>query len=258
MTVQMTTPQALKFAKHLYYSPAGHGKTHLLGTAQEDERTSPTCFIDFEAGTETLDGLDVDVFPIRTWADAYTLLEYLEEGAEIKMNGEWVDFAEYKSVSLDSLSEWYRAAQLERLKKMEKQRKEPDLVEMQDYNILTTQFRRVLRRYRDLPMHVFFSAHAKQVDDPRRGRIVVPDFPGQLSEEVAGLVSVVGYLAETAGEDEADRLLLLHGYSKYRIKARGPWNQELPEEIEDPNVSDILDIFGYKMNSKASSKPTKS
>lgn len=245
MTVTRTSPHAQKYAKMLFYSPAGHGKTWLLGTAQEDERTTPTAFIDFEAGTETLAGLDIDVFPIRNWTDAYTILEYLEEGAEIKIDGEWVDFAAYNSICLDSLSEWYRAAQLERLNKVGKSRKEPDLVEMLDYNILTTQFRRVLRRFRDLPMHVFFSAHAKQTDDPRRGRIVVPDFPGQLSEEVAGLVSLVGYLAET-NDDDVERLLLLHGYPKYRIKARSPWNQELPEEIEDPDITAILDVLKFK------------
>jgi len=246
MPVTVTNPKALKYAKHLYFAPAGHGKTTLLGSAQLDERTYPTAFIDWEAGTESLEGLDIDVFPIRSWHDAYTILEYLEEGAEIKLDGRWIDFAEYRSVSVDSVSEWYRSAQLERLKKMEKQRKEPDLVEYADYNILTTQFRRVLRRFRDLPVHVFFSAHAKSVEDPRRGRITIPDFPGQLAEEVAGLVSVVGYLAETVGDDEADRLLLLHGHPKFRVKARGPWNQEVPEEIEDPDVSEILDTFGFE------------
>jgi hypothetical protein len=246
VTVTITNPAKAKYAKHLYFAPAGHGKTTLLGSAQEDERTYPTAFIDWEAGTESLDGLDIDVFPIRSWSDAYSLLEYFEEGAEVKINGDWIDFAKYNSVGIDSLSEWYRAAQLERLDKMKKQRKEPDLVEYADYNILTTQFRRVLRRFRDLPMHVFFSAHAKQVEDPRRGRITIPDFPGQLAEEVAGLVSVVGYLAETVGDDEAERLLLLHSHPKFRIKARGPWNQEVPEEIEDPDVTEILDVFGYK------------
>jgi hypothetical protein len=246
MTLERTNPSTNKYAKHLYFAPPGHGKTYLLGTAQEDERTYPCCFVDWEAGTETLDGLDVDVYPIRSWTDANQLLEYLEEGAEIKMNGSWVDFAAYRSVCIDSLSEWYRSAQLERLAKTGKSRKEPDLVEFQDYNILTTQFRRVWRRFRDLPVHVFFSAHAKQTDDPRRGRIVVPDFPGQLAEEVAGLVSTVGYLAETVGDDEAERLLLLHGHPKYRVKARSPWNKAVPEEIEDPDITEILDTFHFK------------
>lgn len=246
MTVTITSPSKNKYAKHLYYAPAGQGKTTLLGTAQEDDRTYPCAFVDWEAGTESLDGLDIDVFPIRSWTDAYTLVEYFEEGAEVKLGGEWVDFKEFKSISIDSISEWYRAAQLERLNKAGKSRKEPDLVEYQDYNILTTQFRRVLRRFRDLPMHVFFSAHAKTTDDPRKGRITLPDLPGQLAEEVAGLVSVVGYLAETTGDDDADRLLLLHGYPKYRIKARSPWNKELPEEIEDPDIGLILDTLKYK------------
>lgn len=246
MTIHRTNPSKTKYAKHLYFAPPGRGKTYLLGTAQEDDRTYPTAFIDWEAGTETLDGLDVDVFPIRSWTDAYTILEYFEEGAEIKIDGQWVDFAEYNSIGIDSISEWYRAAQIERLNKVGKSRKDPDLVEYQDYNVLTTQFRRVLRRFRDLPMHVFFSGHSKTSDDPRQGRVTQLDLPGQLSEEVAGLVSLVGYLAETTGEDDAERLLLLHGYPKYRVKARSPWNSELPEEIEDPDITEILNTLGYK------------
>jgi hypothetical protein len=41
-------------------------------------------------------------------------------------------------------------------------------------------------------------------------------------------------------------LLLLHNYPRYRVKARSPWNKELPEEIEDPNVTEILDTLGFK------------
>jgi AAA domain len=248
MTIRAHSPSANRYAKHLYFAPAGRGKTHLLGTAQEDDRTYPIAIVDWEAGTESLEGLDIDIFSIRSWDDANKLIECFEEGGEHKIGDEWYDFDAYKSVGIDSISEWYRSAQLERLKKVGESRKEPDLVEYQDYNILTTQFRRVLRRFRDLPMHVFFSAHSKTIEDPRQGRVTLPDLPGQLAEEVAGLVSLVGYLAETTGDDPADRLLLLHGYPKYRIKARSPWNIELPEEIEDPDITAILDELNFSHN----------
>jgi hypothetical protein len=241
------SPSALKYAKCLFFAPAGHGKTHLLGTAQEDDRTYPMCFLDWEAGTESLDGLDIDVFPLRSWKDANEVIEHLEYGEKVKLDGKMYDFREYRSVGVDSISEWNRWAQLDMLKKEEKQRKDPDLIELKDYNRTGVQLRRVLRRLRDLELHVFLSAHAKYIEEPRLGRVTVPDMSGQLSEEIAGLVSVVGYLALSNGEDgETERLMLLQDYPKYRTKVRTPWNRKAPSEIVQPDITEILDVLGYK------------
>jgi hypothetical protein len=250
--MQVYSPAALKYAKVLVFAPAGHGKTVLLGSAQEDDRTYPMCFLDWESGSEVLDGLDIDVFPIRSWEDANRVIELLDSGdvATIKTgNGKKrkVDFGEFRSVGIDSISEWNRWAQLERLRIKGPGRNDPDLIELQDYGVTGVQLRRVLRRLRDLPMHIFFSAHAKQIDDRRLGRITLPDLSGQLAEEVAGLVSTVGYLALADGEDgEEERILLLHGNPRYRTKVRTPWRERAPEEIEEPDITEILDVLGYK------------
>lgn len=253
MTLQVSTPAALKYAKILVYAPSGHGKTHLLGTAQEDDRTYPMAFIDWEAGSETLDGLDIDVFPIRTWQDANEILEYLEYGDVVKLksgNGKTrkIDFGEYRSVGIDSISEWNRWAQLELLKKEGAQRRDPDLLEFKDYNRTSVQIRRSLRRLRDLEeRHIFMSAHAQSREEPRLGRVTLPELTGQLAEDIAGLVSVVGYLALSEDEDgDTERLLLLNNYPKYRVKARTSWNQTAPEEIVNPDITEILNILGYE------------
>lgn len=252
MTLQVHSPASLRWAKVLVFAPAGHGKTVLLGTAQEDDRTYPMCFIDWEAGSEVLEGLDIDVFSIRSWKDADQILELLEAGDVVKMkdgNGKSrkIDFGEYQSLGIDSVSEMNRWAQLERLRLKGKSRKDPDLIEMQDYNVTGVQLRRVLRRIRDLEMHVFFSSHAKLADDPRLGRVTLPDLTGQLAEEVAGLVSTSGYLALSEDEDgEPERLLLLHSWPKFRTKVRTPWNQQAPSEIVNPDVTEILDVLGYR------------
>ena len=247
MTLQVYSPSALKYAKCLFFAPAGHGKTHLLGTAQEDERTYPMCFLDWEAGSESLDGLDIDVFPLREWDDANRVIEYLEHGDTVKVGNQTIDFSEFKSVGVDSISEWNRWAQLDLLKKEEKQRRDPDLLEFKDYNRTSVQLRRVLRRLRDLDMHIFLSGHAKTTEEPRLGRVTLPDMTGQLAEEIAGLVSVVGYLALTEDEDgETERMLLLHGYPKYRTKVRTPWNRNAPKEIIQPDITEILDVLGYQ------------
>jgi len=246
MALRIHSPSALKYAKVLVFAPPGHGKTFLLGTAQEDDRTYPMLFLDFDAGSETLDGLDIDVIRIRSWKDSDEVLEHLEKGDVVTIGDKEYDFGEYRSIGIDSISEWNRWAQLQILEKEGKSRRDPDLIELKDYNRVGTQLRRVLRRYRDLPMHVFLSAHAQDREEPRVGQIKKPDLSGQLSDEIAGLVSTVGYLA--VDREDGERVLILHGYKEYRTKCRTPWNTSAPETIVAPDITEILDVLGYSKN----------
>ena len=100
MTLEVHSPETLKRFKGLIFAPPGHGKTHLLGTAQEDDRTYPMAFLDWESGSETLAGLDIDVFPLRSWKDADEVLENLEYGDTVKVGNRKIDFGEYRSVGL--------------------------------------------------------------------------------------------------------------------------------------------------------------
>lgn len=200
--------------------------------------------LDFEGGVGSLSGLDIDVASIRSWEDyneAYELLSENKEG--------------YKSVAIDSISETHTWALLDILRKEGPNRKDPELLEMRDYGKATVQLRRLLRAFRDLPLHVFFSAHAKEVELPRQGRVQVPQMSGQMAEEVAGLMDIVGYLAISENEEgEAERLLLLQNYPKYRTKARTPWGVQAPDEIVNPTVTSILDTLGYQIPTSKKAK----
>lgn len=239
--MQITKPSENRYVKGLFFAPAGNGKTVLIGTAELDERTSPMCLLDFEGGTESLAGLDVVVIPIRTWDDYNEAYEALANGSTI----DGIDFSQFKSVGIDSISETHKFALLDILRRQGHTRKDPDLLEQRDYGTATVQMRRLLREFRDLPMHVFFTAHAKEVEIPREGRVRVPDLAGQLAEEVSGLVSVQGYLAQYEDDGELHRTLLLHSFPKFRIKIRTPWGVQVPEEIVDPTVTDLLDLLNY-------------
>jgi phage nucleotide-binding protein len=230
--VQIRKPSEKRWVKSLVFAPSGAGKTVLLGTAQEDERTSPMMFLDFEGGDESLAGLDIDVAEIRSWDDWNEIYEMLVSGDH-----------GYKSLGVDSISETHKWALLTILDKEGDTRKNKDLLEQRDYGTASVQVRRLMRAFRDLPMHVFFTAHAKEVEFPREGRIRVPDLAGQMAEEVAGLMSVVGYLAQYEEEGELHRTLLLHSFPKYRIKVRTPWGVVVNPELEDPTVGSLLDLL---------------
>lgn len=235
MAVEIQKPDQLRYAKVLVYAPAGAGKTTFLGTAQEDPRTADMLLLDFEGGTESLAGLDIDVARIQSWNDYNEVYELLASGEH-----------NYKSVGLDSVSETHTFALLDILKKEGPSRKDPELLEQRDYGKASVQMRRLLREFRDLPLHVFFSAHAKEIEIARQGRVTVPAMAGQMAEEVTGLMSVVGYLAQSTDEDgEDERVLLLENYAKFRIKARTPWKVETPDEIVNPTVTSLLDALGF-------------
>jgi len=78
----------------------------------------------------------------------------------------------------------------------------------------------------------------------------LPSLSGQMAEEITGLMSVVGYLAEFEEANDQDvmethRTLLLKNFPKFRTKARSPWGVKIPDEIIDPTVTSLLDTLGY-------------
>lgn len=252
-------PSERRFAKTCIFSPPGNGKTYLLGTAQDDERTAPMLLLDFEGGHETLAGLDIDIVEIREWDDYNEVYEILESGEHWKLDGSSLKEGEtYKSLGIDSASETHVWALLQLIAEKGDSRKEPDLIQMDDYNVAATQMRRLLRSFRDLPMHVFITAHAKEDEERGVGKVRVPKMAGQMADDLVGLVSICGYLAMTEDEEGNDqRLLLLQNYPGFRVKVRAPWASQVPDEIEDPTVTKLLDACEFKPAPKRRSRAKK-
>lgn len=234
--------QKKKRCKGLIYGPPKHGKTYFLGTAAFDERTAPMALLDFEGGAldvlEDMPGWGTDIIhmPIHQWEDfneAYERLYVNDEG--------------FKSTGLDSLSETHIFALMNLLEDGRPSReKNPDLIEQGDYGVGLVQLRRLVRKLRDLPIHVFYAAHHKDDVDRKEGSITTVNLAGKAAVEIPGLMSVVGYLALSEDEEgETQRLLLLQNYPKIRIGVRAPYGAKVPDEIEDPTVTKLLDAMKY-------------
>jgi AAA domain len=237
VTLEIHKPEDQRYVKSLIFSPAGHGKTFLLGTAQEDPRTAPMLLLDFEGGEETLAGLDIDVARIRSWEDYNEAFELVSD-----------ENCPYKSLGIDSISETHIWGLLTRIDEKGPSRKEPDLIEQGDYGVVSTQMRRLLREFRDLPMHVFYTAGSKEIEVRKEGKVRVPSMAGQLAEEVVHLMSVVGYLAKGEDEDGDEfRSLLLQNWGGFRTKVRTKWRAVAPDEIEDPDITKLLDVLEVPM-----------
>lgn len=240
--------------KKLVYSQPNGGKTVFLGTAALDERTAPILLIDFEGGLKSLRGLPgegTDWIPQR----CYDWQDFNEAYERVRENDE-----KFRSVGLDSLSEVHNFAIETILAEAEDRRKpeNKDLVEQQDYGKALIQMRRLVREFRDLPLHFFCTTHARDFTDPREGALVIPNLYGKAAFEIPGLLETVGYLSVMqADEDDAKRLdnvkegeeyrsMLYRNYPKIRTKVRTPWEVEAPEEIDQPTVTKVLDTLGYK------------
>lgn len=229
------SPAELRFFKGLIYGDPGVGKTHLLGTAQLDPRTSPMLLIDFEGGSSTLAGLDIKVYDVRTWDDYNRVYAYLAKGAH-----------PFKSVAIDSISEthWYALNNLLQ-NRPDDTRKVEDVSDQQEYGQALVQMRRLLREFRDLPMHVFYTAHAREELDPREGMVKKPSLAGKASNEVLGIVDVAGYLTFGKlgrGADAIEkRVLVLKNVPRIRAKTRTKWESAAPDEIIEPTVTALFD-----------------
>jgi len=231
-------PDEMAFAKVLIHSPAGHGKTRLLATANDDPRTFPMAFLNFEGGTDSLIGLDIDVFDIKTKSD------YDDVYRELKNPK-----SPYKSVGVDSITETQISFLLELLEKDTINRADPDLLAQQDWGLVLVQMRRIIRQFvKTLPMHVFMTALSKDDVVARVGSVKSPSMQGQFAHELPGIPNVVAYLALEDNPDtgEVDRILLLHDYPKFSVKVRAPVGLVVPSEIYNPTVTSLLDALGYK------------
>ncbi len=221
--------------KLLIYSPPGHGKTRFVGTAQLDERTSPMLLLNYEAGLHTLAKLEPkpDVIDITDWDIYFDVLDYLRSGDH-----------PYKSIAIDSISETHFFAMITIMDAHAATRSDPDLPQLQDYGKAGMQLRRMLRAYRDLPMHIFATAQSKTEEEPREGMVVKPALSGQLSSDVMGIMDVVGYLAITK-DDPPIHTLLLSAQRQFRVKARLPWGAAPVEYVDEPTVTNVMDALGY-------------
>lgn len=234
-------PEESRYLKALIHAPAGHGKTRLLGTAQLDPRTFPMAFLNFDAGESSLVNLDIDVFDIRDSKDYEEVYKDLRNPK-----------TPYKSVGVDSLTET-QITSLEEILQKDFNRADPEQLAQQDWGIVLVRMRRIVRQYvKMLPMHVFMTALSKDDVIARVGSVKTPAMQGQFANELPGIPDVVAYLALEDTADGVQRILLLHDYPRFSVKARAPWGDVsvVPAEIIDPTVTKLLDAMGFAQPGK--------
>ena len=223
----------MKHLKILVYGSPGAGKTVFAATANDDKHTSPALLIDLEGGTLSIADKDIDVVRITEFKQFNEVYEYLRNGSQ------------YKTVIIDSLTEVQKLNMYEILQQAvaTNPARDPDMPRIDEWGKSVEQMRKLVRYFRDLPMHVIMTALAQEVRDERDGSITVkPALPGRLSDEVSGFLDIVSYLGvleKSVGEErKVVRQMLTQSTGKFIAKDR---SGKLDQFVEEPTVTKLLD-----------------
>jgi phage nucleotide-binding protein len=238
----------------LIYGDPGAGKTHLAGTAQDVPSMADVHVFNIDGGIMTLASRgDIHATNIRSVGDL--------EQELFKIANKDPKYANTKTVVIDNITELQTLAlenitireYASRIKKNKTY--SVDEVYLEDYGVAGKQLARVLRGFRDLPIHVIYIAHRK--DKMRPGTNVLdeskPNLTDKLATAIMGYMDFVWYLYtadETVGDEqtgyhaETHRYLLTQPMNNYAAKTRGAeFAKRLGVVIRDPSMVDIMQKY---------------
>lgn len=258
----LITPQTFTDRMNvLIYGDPGSGKTHLAGTCQDSPYMADVHVFNIDGGLMTLaERGDIHATDIHSVDDLEQELHKLAAGDD--------KYKDTRTVVIDNITELQTIA-LENITTRnftDRRRKDRtytvDQVYLEDYGIAGKQLARVLRGFRDLPMHVIYIAHRK--DKMRPGTNVLdeskPNLTDKLCTAVMGYMDFVWYLyvAEKQMVDEngdaygeTHRYLLTQPAGGFAAKTRGSeFADHIGSLIEDPNMAEIMAQYMGEISEK--------
>lgn len=187
--------EKFKYLNVLFHAFGGLGKTTACASACLDPRTAPVLVCDFEGGAPIrfakMPKGTYTIRSIRSVKDLNDIYEYLRKGDH-----------PYKSVVLDSLTEIQKLGLMEFVygpggidKSFMGSVINVKTAEIQHWGKSGSQMGMIVRYFRDLPMHVFFTTLTQTTKDELTGKITYNiALPGKQADEVPGIPDIVGYI----------------------------------------------------------------
>ena len=232
------------YVKIQIYGEYGTGKTTLAGTAQDVPDMANVINIDAEGGNKVLanrgDIPSVNVRDFDTFSNVYDYLKAhclfrdnndvanlkLSEAHFRSINAK--DIKEpriYNTVIIDSLSEVARYCMYKLMNvdiENTKLNEVPLRPEYAEWNSRQEMMLLLVRKFRDLPMHVIFVCSRQWDKDEFNRRFYAPNIQGKLGNEIQGFMDHVGYytLETDAETKETHRYLMLQPGNTFQAKSR--------------------------------------
>jgi phage nucleotide-binding protein len=234
MQIQKTNNLANQYLKIMPFGPSGVGKTRLAGSMSLRVKT---LILSAESGLLSLQNLkdengltpNIDYVQINNFADMEAAYHHLKNVKH-----------DYKGVAIDSLTEIQKACKdaiMEQTKK--------DAMEMRDWGVLAHKIERMVRAFRDLPMHVIVTALDDSEADKITGEIKVwPALQGSVQKQLPAYFDIVLYTFTREVGEGSDRKTvysaLTQNSGKYIAKDR---SGKLPKVLDDPTFGKIYDLI---------------
>jgi len=254
-----------RYLKMLIYGNFGVGKTYLAGTASRVKDMTDVLMISAEAGTLTLAEFEgIDEIAVQDFKTLGRINEYLKQHCKARddndvdklrelqaaVTGEEVeDIKEpkrYYTVIMDSLTELeaYCFNQLLGITDTTRLDEDPESAEWSEYKKNHTMMQRVVRAFRDLPMHVIFTASEQYQQDENKRYKFSPDLTGKLSKKIQGFMDMVGYLAVGKEGEKTIRRLYVSPSPTGKYDAKHRYSAFQHDHFTNPTIGTILKETG--------------
>lgn len=232
LKIERMADKRVDFLNMLLYGEPGVGKTTFIGTASKVQAMCPILLLDVEGGDLSLGSFPgVEVVRVTNYKQVQPIYDELYR----MKHG-------FRTVAIDNLTELRYFSMGDVMIDAKATAKNPDNIDIdvpgqREWGKNSEQIRRVVRAFRDLPMHTIFTAHAKEEEQKNGLFKIKPSLPGKLADEVSGFVDLVLYYYLKLVGTESKRLILTAKTAKENAKDR---SGKLPTILEEPTMEMIM------------------
>ncbi len=262
-----------RYLKLLIYGDYGVGKTYLGGTASAVDSMRDVILLNAESGDLTLEVdadddpynfLDIDSVLVQDYRRVARVYEFLKLHCKLRDDGndeeliklearlkgvepdEIVEPKHYQTVIIDSLTEVesYCMNQLLGIGDNTKLDDEVATAEWAEYKRNHSMMQRLVRDFRNLPMHVIVTCARQYVQDEHKRFNYSPQMTGKLAGQIQGFMDLVGYyvLGQVSEDGKIPRRLYVQPTGRFAAKCR--FTAFKRGFFDDPTVGKILTDVG--------------
>lgn len=226
----------------LIYGHSGVGKSGFALTAPRP------LFLDFENGAtvtaRAVGNRDARIVRVESMRTVRQVYKFLKE-----------EDHEFLTVVLDPIADLQRLLMEDALERYPQKRAFGRIATMQDWNLVTDDFRKLIDAFRALPVHTILVAHAQPRDHEED--VVTPMISGkQMLSYAQRSVDLLGYMRTEVVDGEPERQLVTRDHPNIAAKNRGNF---LPAVVPNPNAVDVFrTMMGLPESEPSAPAPTRS